>query len=532
VSDAPPPWWQGAAIYQVYPRSFADSDGDGLGDLPGITHHLDYVAGTGFDAVWLSPFYPSPQADFGYDISDHCAVDPAYGSLADFDDLVARAHALGLRVLVDFVPNHTSVEHPWFRDSRSSRTSAHRDWYIWRDGAPGGRPPNNWRSAFPRVGPAWTFDEPSGQWYLHSYLPDQPDLDWTNPHVVEAMSEVMRFWLRRGVDGFRIDVPMRLGKDPQLRDNPDQADEPDARFAGRRLDEDQPSALGHLRTLRRVADEFPDRLLVGEVYVLDQRRMARYVNGSDGLHLAHDFTFLRVPWDASAFRAAIEGSAAALAPGAWPAWCLGNHDHGRIASRFDFDGRGQERARLAAMLLLTLRGTPFIYQGDELGLPDSLVPPELQVDVHDRDRVRGPMPWLPPSVAGDAAGFSTGRPWLPVTADAEQLNVQAQAGDPRSLLSLVRSLLALRKVSAVLRHGSMRLLDGPPEAIVLSRGDGVERLVVALDLGTRPVSVELPVAAGDRVLCATDPNRVGERAGGGLRLEGLEGLVIGPEDRS
>jgi alpha-glucosidase len=527
----PRPWWQEAVVYQVYPRSFADSDGDGIGDLPGITSRLGYVAEAGFDAVWLSPFYRSPMADFGYDVSDHCDVDPVFGTLADLDDLVVRAHELGLRVIVDYVPNHTSVEHPWFRDARASRASPYRDWYVWRDGRPDGRPPNNWRSAFPRVGPAWTFDEPTGQWYLHSYLPDQPDLDWSNPRVVAAMGDVLRFWLRRGIDGFRIDVAMRLGKDPDLRDNPDRADEPDARSAGRRLDEDQPSALEHLRTLRRVADEFPDRLLVGEVYVLDQQRMARYVNGLDGLHLAHDFTFLRQPWDARAFRRAIAGSMAAVAPRAWPAWCLGNHDHGRIASRFGQDGRGEERARLAAMLLLTLRGTPFVYQGDELGLPDSVVPAAQQVDVHDRDRVRGPVPWAPPSVAGPGAGFTSGTPWLPLAEEAERLNVTSQAADPGSTLSLVRSLLALRRSSDALRRGAMRLLDGPDGVLAWTRGDGAERLVVALNMSVSDVSLELPRTADDRVAWSTHAERPGEATGGRLRLRGLEGVIVGPAQR-
>jgi alpha-glucosidase len=530
VTAAGQEWWQGAAIYQVYPRSFADTDGDGVGDVPGIIARLDYLAGTGFDALWLSPFYRSPMADFGYDISDHTDVDPIFGSLHDVGRLLAEAHARGLKVIIDFVPNHTSTEHPWFRESRSSRTNPFRDWYVWRDGAPGGGPPNNWQSQFPRVGPGWTFDELTGQWYLHSYLPSQPDLDWGNPRVVEAMGDVLRFWLRRGVDGFRVDVPQRLGKDPLLRDNPGLAQEPDPRFVGLRFDEDQDLGLERLRAIRAVVEEFPGAFLVGEVYVMDQGRMARYVNGLDGLHMAHDFTFLRLPWDADAFRRAVSGSQAALVPEAWPAWCLGNHDHGRIASRFGEDGRGEERARLANMLLLTLRGTAFIYQGDELGLRDSDVPPEQVVDVHDRDRARGPMPWSPPSKAGAGAGFSAGTPWLPVAEEAERLNVETQASDPRSTLSLVRSLLALRRGSMVLRRGSMRLLEATGDVLAYARGEGDERLLVVLNMGTAPASPGIPTRPGDGILCSTalgGSERHGGIGPGGLHLGGLEGAIIG-----
>jgi alpha-glucosidase len=524
-----PPWWREAVIYQIYPRSFADSDGDGVGDLAGITRRLGYIAETGFDAIWLSPFYRSPMADFGYDISDHRDVDPTFGTLADFDELVAEAHRLGLRVIVDWVPNHTSIEHPWFVDSRSSRQSRHRDWYVWRDGRAAGRPPNNWQSQFPRVGSAWTFDEGTGQWYLHSYLPQQPDLDWGQPAVVEAMSDVLRFWLRRGVDGFRIDVPHRLGKDPLLRDNPALINEPERRFAGQRFDEDQASVLDHLRVVRRVVDEFADRLLVGEVYVLDQPRMVRYVNGLDGLHLAHNFTFLRAPWDARAVRETIAELDGALAPDAWPAWCLGNHDHARIASRFDGDGLGATRSRLANLLLLTLRGTPFIYQGDELGLPDSDVPPELRVDIHDRDRVRGPMPWEPPSSAGLGAGFSSVSPWLPVAAASETLNVRSQATDPRSSLSFVREALRLRRDSRALREGSMRLLDTPGGVLAYIRESDGQRLLVAIDFETSATDLPLGVfgVASATLLISSHPDRTrGPLDGQALRLDPLEGVVL------
>lgn len=525
------PWWQEAVFYQVYPRSFADSDGDGVGDLPGIESRLSYLADLGVDAVWLSPFYRSPMADFGYDISDPTDVDPLFGTLADFDSLLAHAHRLGLRVIVDLVPNHTSVDHPWFVASRSSRTDPKRAWYVWRDGAPDGGPPNNWQSQFPRVGAGWTFDPPTGQWYLHSYLPEQPDLDWGEPGVVMAMADVMRFWLRRGVDGFRIDVPQRLGKDPALRDNPGLAREPDERFVGRRFDEDQDNVLERIRAIRSVADEFPGRVLVGEVYVLDQRRMARYVNGPDVLHLAHNFTFLRLPWDADAFRSTIAELDTCLDPHAWPAWCLGNHDHGRIASRFGADGRGEDRARLVAMLLLTLRGTPFLYQGDELGLPDSIVPPDRALDVHDRDRARGPMPWGSPSRVGAGAGFSTGRPWLPVTAEAERLNAATQASDAASMLELVRSLLALRRATPALRSGAIRLHPEPGPVLAYDRWDAGARMVVALNMGTADASVAIPEGVRARVVAGTRAQRTDTTVAAEIGLASLEGVVMRIEDR-
>lgn len=532
-----PGWWRQAVIYQIYPRSFADANGDGIGDLPGISGRLDYIADTGFDTIWLSPFYRSPMADFGYDISDYTDVDPIFGNLDDLDVLIDRAHGRGIRVIVDWVPSHTSKEHAWFVDSRSSRTSAHRDWYVWRDGRPDGGPPNNWQSQFPAVGSGWSFDERTEQWYLHSYLPEQPDLDWGNPEVVEAMSNVLRFWLRRGVDGFRIDVPQRLAKHPDLLDNPGIANEPDRRFVGRRFDEDQPAVFERLRQVRRVVDEFPDRLLVGEVYVLDQRRMASYVNDGDGLHLAHNFTFLRLPWEAQAFRDTLLELEGCLAPGAWPAWCLGNHDHGRIASRFDYDGHGDARARLVSMLLLTLRGTPFFYQGDELGLPDSVVAQDQIVDVHDRDRARGPMPWGAPSRVGAAAGFSSGTPWLPLATAAETLNAATQRMEPHSHLTLVRELLQLRRRFVALHDGAMNVLDGPPEVLAFSRQAGSgQSWLIALNFEDKPIRMELASigsvgwSARDvdlRLAISTDPTRSrGAVVGGSIELASLEGVVL------
>ena len=523
------PWWRGAVIYQIYPRSFVDSNGDGIGDLPGISAHLDYLVDLGVDALWLSPFYRSPMADFGYDVSDYTDVDPIFGTLEDFDRLVESAHARGLRVIVDWVPNHTSEHHAWFVNSRSSRISAQRNWYIWRDPAPDGGPPNNWQSQFPRVGSGWSFDEPTGQWYLHSYLPAQPDLNWDNPAVVEAMSDVLRFWLRRGVDGFRVDVPQRLGKDRAFRDNPGLANEPLAGFVGRRYDEDQPATHEHLRGIRRVVDEFGDRLIVGEVYILDQRRMTTYVNPGDELHLAHNFTFLRLDWDASAFRRTLIELEQSLDPAAWPAWCLGNHDHSRIASRFGADGRGQERARLIGLLLLTLRGTPFIYYGDELGLPDSAVPPDLALDIHDRDRARGPIPWLPTSRVGLGAGFSRVVPWLPVASNAEILNVDAQAADPTSTLSMYRAILRLRRSSTALNAGPVEYLDGAREMLAYRRRSDFESWLIAFNFAVEPrllEGIQGDVSDSD-VAFTTIPDRPRLRMyRRRIMLEPLEGIVL------
>ena len=489
-------WWRRGAVYQVYPRSFADSDGDGVGDLRGLRAHLDHLAELSVAAVWLSPVFPSPMADFGYDVSDHCDVDPLFGTLADLDDLVADCHARGIRVVLDWVPNHTSDQHPWFRASRSSREDPKRDWYVWRDGAPDGGPPNDWRSEFAAVGPAWTYDEPTGQWYLHSYTPQQPDLDWDNPEVEAAMHDTIRFWLGRGVDGLRIDALQRLAKDPQLRRNAG---------SDRRHDQDWATAHERLRGIRRVVDEFPDRMVVGEVYLLDLRRVLAYLAGGDQLHLAHNFVFVHLPWDAGAFRTAVEEFEAQAEPETWPAWFLGNHDHARIATRYDDGGHGPARARAVALLLTALRGTPFLYQGDELGLPDAVVPPDRVVDVDGRDPERAPIPWRPPSVAGPGAGFTTGEPWLPLVADAERLCVERQAADPSSTLSLVRRLGALRAGSPALQTGRQRVLDAPPGVLAWLREEGDERLLAAVNLGLEPRTVAPDVAT--TLLVSTDPDR-------------------------
>ena len=518
-------WWQSGAIYQIYPRSFADSNGDGVGDLPGIRSRLDYLNdGTdeslGIGTIWLSPFYRSPMADFGYDIADYTDVDPLFGTLGDFDDLLRDAHQRGIRVVIDWVPNHTSDQHPWFVESASSRDNPKRDWYVWRDPAPGGGPPNNWQSAFAAVGPAWTFHEPTGQYYLHSFTPQQPDLNWDNAEVEAAMHDVLRFWLSRGVDGFRIDVIYKIAKDPELRDN-----EPD-----RRHDEDWPTIHDRLRRIRSVIDEYDDRMIAGEVYLLDLHRLVEYINTGDQLHLAHNFVFFHLPWRAAAFRASVEEFVALAAAAAWPAWFLENHDHSRVATRYAAGpGTGERRARTAALMICTLRGTPFIYYGQELGLPDARIPPDRIVDVDGRDPERAPMPWQRPSQAGPGAGFTTGKPWLPVVTDAERLCVEAQQNDPASTLTFVRRLLRLRLREPALQSGTQRPVEAPPDIFCFEREHLGRRFLVALNF----TSLSLPLGPRQEagrpaeVVLSTSPGRdLGAVQLRDLVLEPDEGLVL------
>jgi alpha-glucosidase len=507
-----PAWWQRGAIYQIYPRSFADSDGDGVGDLRGILAHLDYVEALGVEAIWLSPVYPSPMADFGYDIADYCDVDPLFGTLADLDRLIAECHGRGIRVILDWVPNHTSDRHPWFLASRSSRDDPKRDWYVWRDGKPDGAPPNNWRSAFEKVGPAWTYDEATGQWYLHTFLPEQPELNWESREVEAAMHDVLRFWLDRGVDGFRVDVVHMLAKDPELRDAPP------GRWHG-----DWETIHDRVRAIRRVVDEYPDRMLVGEVYLDDLERVVSYVATGDQLHLAHNFVFVHLPWSAEAFRRSIEEFESLAGDAAWPAWFLANHDHPRVASRFDEDGQGPTRARAVALLLFALRGTPFVYQGEELGLPDAEIPPDRVVDVDGRDPERAPIPWRPPSEAGPGAGFTTGEPWLPLVAAAERLCVERQAADPAASLSLVRRLAALRRGSRALQTGAQRFVDAGDDLLVWVRESAEERVLAAVNFATRPAPLPVRATLGPRatLVLSTDP------AHGSGNVD-VDGLTLGP----
>jgi alpha-glucosidase len=479
-------WWQEGAIYQIYPRSFQDSNGDGVGDLAGIKARLDHLVELGVDAIWISPIYPSPMADFGYDVSDHCDVDPIFGSLADFDRLIEAAHERGLRVILDFVPNHTSDQHPWFRESRRARESPKRDWYIWRDPKPDGSPPSNWLSEF--GGPAWTIDRATGQYYYHAYLPEQPDLNWRNAEVRAAMLDVLRFWFARGVDGFRVDAIHHLFEDEGLRDNPPNRDWRQGMSPARRVTRahtmDQPEVHEAIAAMRRVADERGDRLLIGEAYLPFDRLMAYYGVDLSGFHLPFNFELIFTPWQPTAVAALVAAYEAALPEGAWPNWVLGNHDRSRVASRI-----GADQARVAAMLLLTLRGTPTIYQGEEIGMRDVPIlagrmqdPWGRNVPGFGRDPVRTPMPWS----AAPNGGFTSGEPWLPLGPDHGALNVAAQEANPRSMLSLYRALLRLRRSEPALSVGSYVLVAATDRVLAYERRHGGRRLLVALNMGGEP----------------------------------------------
>jgi alpha-glucosidase len=460
------PWWQSAVIYQIYPRSFADSTGNGIGDLPGVTSHLDHLAWLGVDAIWLSPFYPSPMADFGYDVSDYCDVDPLFGTLEDFDRLLAAAHTRRIRLIIDWVPAHSSDQHPWFQQARSSRDHPRRDWYIWRDPVPGGGPPNNWTGSF-REGPAWTFDRETGQYYLHSFLSEQPDLNWANPEVEEAMHDVLRFWLDRGVDGFRADVVHNIGKDPALPDLP-----PDRARLPHHIFNDLPQTHAHLRAIRRLLDGYPDnRMMVGEVVLFSVERLARYYGRGDELHLAFNFPAIYAPWEAASWAEQLDAVARALDPvEASPTWVLSNHDVKRHRTRYG----SLARARAAAVLLLTLRGTPFLYAGEELGLLDAEVPENRAVDPGGRDGCRAPIPWD----ATSSHGWGS-EPWLPWPPEVEERNLETLRSRPDSLLHLYRRLIQLRRSSPALRTGSQQRLPMPEGVLGYRRqAEGDERVVL------------------------------------------------------
>jgi alpha-glucosidase len=536
---AAPLWWQGGVIYQIYPRSFQDSNGDGIGDLRGITSRLDHLndgseRSLGIDAIWLSPTFPSPMKDFGYDVSDYCDVHPDFGDLAAMDELIAACHARGIRLLLDYVPNHSSDQHPWFLESRSSRDSPKRGWYYWRDPAPGGGPPNNWLSAF--GGGAWEWDERTGQYYLHSFLKEQPDLNWRNPEVVAAMHDVLRFWLRRGIDGFRIDALGRALKDPQMRDNPPNPNwMPEAglpqRFAQiERYNRDWPDEIDVVRGIRRVLDEFPERMAVGEVFGSPET-LAWYLGGEalDGLNLAFNFHLIggygapHTRWDAAMFRELVDAAQLALPPGAIPAYVMGNHDQPRLVSRY-----GRAAAPSAAVLLLTLPGTPFIYYGEEIGMEDV---PIAEAQARDparhgaigRDPERTPMQWSD----APGAGFSRGSPWLPL--GDLRINVAAQSDDPDSLLNLYRRLIWQRKRSPALRSGAYVSVPGTPDGVYgFLRSVAEQRALTLVNFGGGPASAPLPAElAGATVAIATRREREGQRVRGGtLDLSGHEAVVL------
>lgn len=584
-------WWQTGVIYQIYPRSFQDTNGDGVGDLRGIAARLDYLVGLGVDAIWISPFYPSPMADFGYDVADYTNVDPIFGTLEDFDDLLQKAHAKGLHVILDFVPNHTSDVHPWFLESRSSRNNEKRDWYLWHDAQiPGDdwqpakyRVPNNWMSHF--GGPAWAWDEHTEQFYLHSFLKEQPDLNWRNPKVREAMYQAMRFWLDRGVDGFRMDVLWLLIKDKHFRSNPpheqDSIEENDEHRYVVVHNADQPETLEIVSEMRALLDSYPDtlmpapkkspgpveevaaespdlspshRVLIGEIY-LPLKKLVRYygvphtmgaperpgtgLDGAEtrleGANLPFNFHLIHAPWRADAIAAVIQRYEDVLPPGAWPNYVLGNHDQKRLASRL-----GAQQARVAAMLLLTLRGTPTLYYGDELGMEDIPISPDQVKDPAERnepglgkgrDPERSPMLW----VDAPNAGFTPpgAEPWLPILKDYATRNAATQSKDKRSIFTLYRRLLHLRHLHDTLQAGGITeiAVEG---TLLRYRRTGIEGghssdFQVLLNLGTEVLKTK---CAPGTIVLTTILDGEGSRVGGEegspaeVTVEGGEGLLI------
>lgn len=502
MPETDPPWWQRAVFYQIYPRSFADGNHDGVGDLPGITAHLDHVADLGADAIWLSPFFRSPMADFGYDVADYCDVDPQFGTLADFDALLARAHALGLKVVIDQVYSHSSDRHPWFQESRRTRSNPRADWYVWADAKPDGSPPNNWQSLF--GGPAWRWDSHRRQYYLHNFLAQQPDLNLHNAEVQDALLDAARFWLDRGVDGFRLDVANFYTHDPALRDNPP-ADRPGGSgppakpylFQQLIRSVNQPETFAFLARLRALMDGYGDRMTVAEIAGDETvRQQVEYVDGPDRLHTAYSFAFLRDAFSAPYLRDGVAAFPARSAT-AWPSWAFSNHDVPRVVTRWG--GTRVPEADLPAFartmltLLLTLRGTPFLYQGEELGLPQGHVPfdrlrdPEAIAfwpEAIGRDGARTPIPWTHDR---PHAGFSDAEPWLPADPAHGPLAVDLQRHDPGSTLAFAKRLLAYRRTRPALQTGDIAFLDGPGDLLAYERRLGSDRILCAFNTSGAPM---------------------------------------------
>jgi alpha-glucosidase len=509
-------WWRDGVLYQIYPRSFADSDGDGVGDLRGIIGHLDHLAWLGIDGLWMNPTFPSPNADWGFDVSDYRGVHPDLGTLEDLDELVARAGELGIRVLLDLVPNHTSDEHPWFRERR--------DYYVWREGQDG-EPPNNWMSLF--GGPAWTRDDETGLWYLHNFDPKQPDLDWWNEDVRAEFDDILRFWFDRGIAGFRIDVAHGIVKDRELRDNPPATEEDSEHFQrlGQRpvFSMNRPEVHEVLQRWRKLADPY-DAVLVGETYVLDVETLASFYGAADvdELHLAFNFVFLLSDFSVGALAPVVAETEARLPKHAWPVWTLGNHDITRYPTRW---GGGDARlARCALMLLMTLRGTPVVYYGDELAMPETYVPPDRVVDPEarrdtdhpGRDGARTPMPWR--DAPGRGFTLSGVEPWLPF-GEAPRVDVDTQRADRDSPLWLCHDLIALRREEQDLRTGAYAQVSASDEVWLYRRGSA---FLVALNLGDS----EAAVPARGTVVVGTRRARDGEGVDGTLALGPREGAVM------
>ena len=526
-------WWEHGIIYEIYARSFQDSDGDGIGDLKGIASRLDYLSWLGVTAIWITPIYPSPMKDFGYDVANYCDIDPVFGSLDHFDHLLAEAHRRGIRVILDFVPNHTSDQHPWFLDSRSSRKNAKRDWYVWRDPGPDGGPPNNWISNF--GGSAWEWDANTRQYYYHAFLKQQPDLNWRNDEVRSAMHDVLRFWLDRGVDGFRIDVLWHLMKDPKFRDNPPnpayETNQPEIDRFLQVYSADHPDIHNVVAEIRRVIDSYAERVMIGEIYLPIERLVAYYGKELGEAHLPFNFQLLQTPWNARRIAAVIREYDGIIPEEHWPNWVLSNHDKPRIAARI-----GAPQVRVAAMLLLTLRGTPTLYYGDELGMAEMSIPLEYVKDPWERnepglglgrDPQRTPMQWD----SSPNAGFTTGNPWLPLTPNCLECNVETLSKDPESILSLYRRLISFRQNHPALIEGRYRqiAMTGGDDLLCYQRGHGPGRVVVVLNFGDSAQPAETAEFAGMRIAISTHPRRDGEPVRRMIEIQPNEGMILLPD---
>jgi alpha-glucosidase len=522
-------WWQEGIIYQVYPRSFQDSNNDGVGDLKGIIERIDYLEWLGVDIIWLSPVYPSPMKDFGYDISDYTGIHPLFGTLAEFDMLVRKLHSKKMRLVIDLVPNHSSDQHPWFIESRSSKDNPKRNWYIWKDAAPGGGPPNNWMSVF--GGSAWEWDERTGQYYYHAFLKEQPDLNFREPAVLEAMNDVMKFWLDRGVDGFRIDVMWHLIKDLELRDNPPNPDYQEHMLNYDRFlpvfSTDQAEVHDIVREMRLLLDKYPEKMMIGEVYLPVHKLMSYYGIGNKGAHLPFNFLLLFVPWDAAHIAAVIDEYEGALPADAWPNWVLGNHDQNRLRSRI-----GLQQARVAAIMLLTLRGTPTMYYGDEIGMQDVPIPfaeikdPQGLNMPHknlSRDPARTPMQWD----SSKNAGFTNAEPWLRLDKAHVRENVEMEKKDPYSMLMLYKRLIALRQKEPALRVGSYKHISVTSQGLAFFREAATgDKFLVVLNFTHRPCHFSFRQEYQGVVEMASDPELEKGRVDNNIYLSGDEGLVI------
>lgn len=522
-------WWHGSVFYHIYPRSFCDSNNDGVGDLPGITSKLGYLKKLGVNAIWLSPFYPSPMADFGYDVSDYVNVDPQFGNLADFKQLVKHAHSRNIKLIVDFVPNHTSSKHDWFTESKSSKASPKRDWYIWRKSSELGQPPNNWISVF--GGPAWEYDNNTGEYYLHTFLKEQPDLNWANAEVRQTMISNMKFWLGLGVDGFRVDAVSWLSKDSRFRDEPlnpnyaDGIDDPYKKLI-HSFSTEGDFLFDYLNEMVAACAEFGAKFMITEAYPETDDEISHYLKYYEmldhGLCAPFNFECISFPWDAATYRGFIDLFQEALLPGQPPIYNMGNHDRSRMGSRI-----GRDAARSAAVLLLTLPGIPFIYYGDEIGMIDVNIPPTrirdplIGPDGQGRDQPRSPMQW------NDSihAGFSKAEPWLPVADDYKLFNVEGQLKDPGSFLSLYRVLLRLRKGSPALKFGTYRSLNVGHDCFGFVREFDLERYTIIINFKNQPMDIGSRAIKG-RLILSSYGDKQTSTVNGSLKLRPHEAIVL------